>query len=79
MQQLAVVGIWVAQCTMMRRVAVQMQKWQWQGHGQHHGCRGSCSTDAAVAVAGPWVAVQDVAVQRMLGNRPSIITGTDAE
>jgi len=34
---------------------------------QQHECRGSCRTDAAMAVAGPWAIVQDAAVQRMLG------------
>jgi len=34
---------------------------------QQHGCRGSCCTDASVAVAGPWEIVQDATVQRMLG------------
>ena len=33
--------------------------------------------DAPVAVAGPWAVVQDAVVQRMLGNRPSISTGTN--
>jgi len=32
-----------------------------------YGCRGRCCTDAAVAVAEPWAAVQDAAVERMLG------------
>ena len=31
-----------------------------------------------VAVAEPWVAVQNAAVQRMMGNRPNISTGTNA-
>ena len=33
---------------------------------------------AAVEVAGPWVAVHDAVVQRMLGSKPSISTRTDA-
>jgi len=35
--------------------------------------------DATVAVAGPWVGVQDAIVQRMLGSKTSISTGTDAK
>ena len=38
----------------------------------------ACSADAVVAVARPWVAVQDATVQGMLGSRPSISTRTDA-
>ena len=34
---------------------------------QQHGCRGSCHIDAAVAIAESLAAVQDAAVQRMLG------------
>ena len=36
---------------------------------QQHGWRGSCRTDAAVAVAEPWAGVQDAAVQRKLGRK----------
>jgi len=36
---------------------------------QHHGCNRSCCTNAAVAIAEPWAAVQDAAVQRMLGRK----------
>jgi len=34
---------------------------------QQHRCRGSSRTNAVVAVAGPWEAVQDAAVHRILG------------
>jgi len=56
-----------------------MQQWQWQSHEQQHRCRGSYHTDAIVAMAEPWAVVQDTAVQRMVGSRPSISTGADAE
>jgi len=45
---------------------------------QQHGCKGNCLTDAVVAVAEPWTTVQDIAVHRMVGSRPSIRTGTNA-
>ena len=47
------------------------------GNTIQHDERG-CPTDAAVAVAGPWVAIQDAVVQ-VMGSRPNIGTGTDAE
>ena len=37
------------------------------------------STDVAVAMTEPWAAVREAAVQRMLGSRTSISTGTGAE
>ena len=42
---------------------------------QQHECKGSCCTDATVAVAGPWAAVQDAAVQRMMGSKPASTQG----
>jgi len=34
---------------------------------QQHGCKGSCRTDVAMEVVGPWAAIHDATVQRMLG------------
>jgi hypothetical protein len=44
-----------------------MQCWE-EGLAAHE-WRGSYRTDAAVAVAEPWAAIQEAALQRMLGGK----------